>query len=154
MPERANLFTSRLHGENHPVIANRDDVPVMGKGIGSRRTAVAALMAAFALVGPTAAFADGQKSQSRDHRNGPVVTTTTAAPGSSQGAQGVVQSVGSTSVVVKQLDGSVVTVPVDRRTTRSSSTQHAQWTDVKPGYVLSATWKAGKSAPTLRFSRP
>jgi hypothetical protein len=127
----------------------------MGKGIGSRRTAVAALMAAFALVGPTAAFADGQKSQSRDHRNGPVVTTTTAAPGSSQGAQGVVQSVGSTSVVVKQLDGSAVTVPVDRRTTQVFvNNKHAQWTDVKPGYVLSATWKAGKPAPTLRFSRP
>ena len=131
----------------------------MGKGIGSRRTAVAALMAAFALVGPTAAFADGQKSQSqsqsRDHRNGPVVTTTTAAPGSSQGAQGVVQSVGSTSVVVKQLDGSAVTVPVDRRTTQVFvNNKHAQWTDVKPGYVLSATWKVGKPAPTLRFSRP
>ena len=128
---------------------------MIGKGIGSRRTAVAALMAAFALVGPTAAFADGQKSQSRDHRNGPVVTTTTAAPGSSQGAQGVVQSVGSTSVVVKQLDGSAVTVPVDRRTTQVFvNNKHAQWTDVKPGYVLSATWKAGKPAPTLRFSRP
>ncbi len=127
----------------------------MGKGIGNRRTAVAALVAAFALVGPTAAFADGQKSQSRDHKNGPVVTTTTAAPGSSQGAQGVVQSVGSTSVVVKQLDGSVVTVPVDRRTTQVFvNNKHAQWTDVKPGYVLSATWKAGKPAPTLRFSRP
>ena len=150
------MFTSRLHGENHPVIANWDDVPVMGKGIGSRRTAVAALMAAFALVGPTAAFADGHKSQSQTHhRNEPVVTTTTAAPGSSQGAQGVVQSVGSTSVVVKQLDGSAVTVPVDRRTTQVFvNNKHAQWTDVKPGYVLSATWKAGKPAPTLRFSRP
>ncbi len=127
----------------------------MGKGTGSRRTAVAALTAAFALVGPTAAWADGHKSQSRDHRNGPVVTTTTAAPGSSQGAQGVVQSVGSTSVVVKQLDGSAVTVPVDRRTTQVFvNNKHAQWTDVKPGYVLSATWKAGKPAPTLRFSRP
>src|SRR5579862_5559959 len=127
----------------------------MGKGTGTRRTAVAALMAAFALVGPTAALADGQKSESRDHKNGPVVTTTTAAPGSSQGAQGVVQSVGSTSVVVKQLDGSAVTVPVDRRTTQVFvNNKHAQWTDVKPGYVLSATWKAGKPAPTLRFSRP
>ena len=53
MPEGvANEFTSRLHGENHPVIANCDDEPVMGKRIGSRRTAVAALTAAFALVGP------------------------------------------------------------------------------------------------------
>ena len=151
------MFTSRLHGENHPVIANWDDVPVMGKGIGSRRTAVAALMAAFALVGPTAAFADGQKaqSQSQGNRNGPVVTTTAAAPGSSQAAQGVVQSVGSTTVVVKQLDGSTVTVPVDRKTTQVFvNNKHSQWTDVKPGYVLSATWKAGKPAPTLRFSRP
>jgi hypothetical protein len=129
----------------------------MGKGIGSRRTAVAALTAAFVLVGPTAAFADGQKahSQSHAHKNGPVVTTTTAAPGSSQAAQGVVQSVGSTSVVVKQLDGTVVSVPVDRRTTQVFvNNKHSQWTDVKPGYVLSATWKAGKPAPTLRFSRP
>ena len=65
------------------------------------------------------------------------------------------QSVGSTTVVVKQLDGSAVTVPVDRRTTQVFvNNKHAQWTDVKPGYVLSATWKAGKPAPTLRFSRP
>jgi hypothetical protein len=114
-------------------------------------------MAAFALVGPTAALADGQKgkSQPQGDRNGSVVTTTTSAPGSSQGTQGVVQSVGSTTVVVKQLDGSVVTVPVDRRTTQVFvDNKHAQWADVKPGYVLSATWKAGKPAPTLRFSRP
>ena len=151
------MFTSRLHGENHPVIAKWDDAPVMGKGIGSRRTVVvAALTAAFALMGPTAAFADGQKPQSQGNRNGPAVTTTTTAtPGSSQGAQGVVQSVGSATVVVKQLDGSVVTVPVDRRTTQVFiNNKHAQWIDVKPGYVLSATWKAGRPVPTLRFSRP
>ena len=126
----------------------------MGKGIGSRRTAVAALTAALALVGPTAAFANGQKSRSESH-SGPVVTSTTPPAGSSLSAQGVVQSVGSTTLVVRQLDGSTVTVPFDRRSTQFYvDNKHAQWTDVKPGYVLSATWKAGKPAPTLRFSRP
>jgi hypothetical protein len=129
---------------------------MIGKRIGSRRTAVAASMAAFALVGPTAAFADGQKSQSQSHQSkgSPVVTTTSAAPGSSQSAQGVVQSVGSATVVVKQLDGRTITVPVDRKTTQVFvNNKHAEWTDVRPGYVLTASWKAGKPAPTLRFTR-
>ena len=107
-----------LHGENHPVIANRDDGHVMGKGTrqppdGSGRLD-GGVRARGARGGarrrPEVAIAGSQER--------PVVTTTTAAPGSSQGAQGVVQSVGSTSVVVKQLDGSSVTVPVDRRTTQ------------------------------------
>ncbi len=134
---------------------------MVGKGIGSRRMVVAALVAAFALVGPTAAFADSQKSQSQSHaqtspsKGGPGgTTTTTPAPGSSQTAQGVVQSVGSASVVVKQLDGSTVGVPVDRKTTQVFvNSKHAQWTDVRPGFVLTAAWKAGKPAPILRFTR-
>jgi hypothetical protein len=130
---------------------------VMGKGIRNRRAAVAAVTAAMMLAAPAAALASGQKSDSQSHRgkNGPAATTAAPAYGSSQSTQGVVQSVGSTAVVLRQLDGSSVAVPVDRKTTQVFvNGKHAQWSDVKPGYVLTAAWKAGKPAPVLRFARP
>jgi hypothetical protein len=118
---------------------------------------VLAVAATLALAAPTAALAaDGR---SGDHPHGgkqvPVYTTiTTPSAGSSMSAQGVVQSVSATVVVIKQLDGSTVSVPVDRKTTQIFvNNKHVQLSDVKPGYVLSATWKAGKAAPTLKFVR-
>ena len=117
---------------------------------------MAALTAALALAAPAAAFANDGNGESDSHqgKNGSVVTTTTPAAGSSQAAQGIVQSVSGGSVVVKQLDGSTVTVPVDRKGTQVFvNNRHAQWSDVKPGYVLTASWKAGKPAPTLRITR-
>jgi hypothetical protein len=118
---------------------------------------MAVLAAACALAVPAAALANDHRSESQAQHGKTVTTVTTAvpSPGSSQSAQGVVQSVSSTAIVVRQLDGSTVTVPVDRRTTQLFvDNRRAQWSDLKPGYVLSASWKAGKPAPTLRFSRP
>ena len=55
---------------------------------------------------------------------------------------------------VKRLDGSSVTVPVDRNTKVTIDGKPARLTDVRPGSVLSATWQAGKPATLLRFVRP
>jgi hypothetical protein len=133
------------------------------------RTA-AAFATAVALAVPGAALADkGHGSDNGNgHRDGNghasrlTVTTTTATttaattapPGSSLSARGIVQSVSTSTVVVKQLDGSVVSVPVDRRTHVFVNNKPTQWTDVRPGFVLVASWKAGKPAPILRFVRP
>jgi hypothetical protein len=67
---------------------------------------------------------------------------------------GVVQSVSATGVWVKRLDGSSVNVSVDRKTRVTIDGKPARLTDVKPGFVLSATWQTGKPATILRFVRP
>jgi hypothetical protein len=124
-----------------------------GTRITGLRTALA-VVAALVLAAPAAALAkDGGP---HGGKQGPVYSTvTTPSAGSSMSAQGVVQSVSTTTVVIKQLDGTTVSVPVDRKTTQIFvNNKHVQLSDVKPGYVLSASWKAGKAAPTLKFVRP
>jgi hypothetical protein len=116
------------------------------------RKAVSSVVVAFALVAPSAAFASDHGSQSQHGKPGPVTTVT--SPGSSQSAQGVVQSVSPSAVVVKQLDGKTITVPVDRKSQVFVNNKTAHWADVRPGFVLAASWKAGKPATTLRFVRP
>ena len=68
--------------------------------------------------------------------------------------QGVVQAVFSSTVLVKQLDGTAVVVPVDRRTQVLVNGRQAQWSEVKPGFVLIASWQSGRAASLLRFLRP
>jgi hypothetical protein len=80
--------------------------------------------------------------------------TTVSSPGSALAVQGVVQSVSASAVLVKQLDGSAVIVPVDRRTQVFVNGKTAGWGDVKPGFVLIASWQAGRPASALHFLRP
>jgi hypothetical protein len=86
-------------------------------------------------------------------------TTTTTTPftppaGQTVSVQGVVQSVSSSTVLVKQLDGSAVVVPIDRTTQIFVNGKPAHATDVKRGYVLIASFQAGRPASVLRFVRP
>jgi hypothetical protein len=81
-------------------------------------------------------------------------TTTVGQPvAGTQSVQGVVQSVAPSTVVVRELDGTIVGVPIGARTKVTVDGKSARIGDVKPGYVLVATWKAGQPAPTLRFLR-
>ena len=68
--------------------------------------------------------------------------------------QGVVQSVSASAVVVRQLDGSAVSAAIDRRTKITIDGRPGKVGDVKPGFVLVTTVKAGQPASTLRFLRP
>ena len=127
----------------------------------ARRTAFAlACLATVALAAAGPALADdhgGNGSQSKPStRHAPAVTSTsTPAPQSgTQSVRGVVQVVGASGVMVKQLDGSVVNVPVDRKTKVYLDGKPARLVDVKPGAILVASWKAGQPADTLRFVRP
>lgn len=64
--------------------------------------------------------------------------------------QGVVQSVSASEVVLKTLDGSSVTVPVDGSTRVLVDGKLGTLQAVKPGFVAVAKWKAGKAAQQLQ----
>ena len=68
--------------------------------------------------------------------------------------QGVVQSLNGSAVVVRQLDGSTVTVGINRSTRITIDGRPGKITDVKPGFVLVTTVKAGQPASTIRLLRP
>ena len=122
------------------------------------RAAVAACIAATVALALTSAALGSGGSRfggSSSDKGGPV-TTTASAPSPSSGAltvQGVVQSVSASAVAVKLLDGTAVSIPYDRKTQVLVNGRSDRITDVKPGFVVSASWKAGKTATVLRFVR-
>ena len=81
-------------------------------------------------------------------------TVTVAHGNATINVQGVVQSVSGSAVVVRQLDGSAVSVAIDRGTKITVNGRPGKINDVKPGFVLVTTVKAGQPAPVLRFLRP
>jgi hypothetical protein len=109
-------------------------------------------VAAASLVAASPALADHGKGD--DHGNGQNPVQTTQSRSTTLSVLGVVQALSSTGVSVKRLDGSSVSVPVDRNTKVTIDGKPARLTDVRPGFVLSATWQSGKPATTLRFVRP
>lgn len=71
-----------------------------------------------------------------------------------QTVQGVVQSVSPRSIVLRLLDGSGVTIPVDVNTHVVVDGRPAALADVKPGFVAAATVKDGKPTPELQAFDP
>jgi hypothetical protein len=115
---------------------------------------------AVLFAGPGLARADSPKDgHSSDGRgevahgsqgNGKPTTTPTRTPGAPAGSvHGIVQSVGAGVVVVTQIDGSTVGVPVASSTRVFVDGQRVSLTGVQPGFVASASWKAGKAAGEL-----
>ena len=136
---RARAFTRRLHRENPPLIANWFDSLVK---LGSK-TLVAAFLSGVVLVFAAPALAEhGAKSETPAPRSATV------------SVQGVVQSLNGSAVVVRQLDGSTVTVGINRSTRITIDGRSGKITDVKPGFVLVTTFKAGQPASTIRLLRP
>jgi hypothetical protein len=95
------------------------------------------------------------------HGKSPVKNTPpghSAAPSHSSGqvvsVQGVVQAVSGSAVVVRQLDGSTVSVGIDRKTKVVIDGRSGKVGDVRPGFVLVTTVKSGQPAANLRFMRP
>ncbi len=64
--------------------------------------------------------------------------------------QGIVQSVSARAVVLKELDGSTLRVPVDAKTRVLIDGKPASLRAVKPGFVAVANWKAGKATQELQ----
>jgi hypothetical protein len=95
-----------------------------------------------------------QTTQQQPTQQAPTTTVAPASVGGSASVEGVVQAVFASTVLVKQLDGNAIVVPVDRRTQVLVNGRQAQWSDVKPGFVLIASWQPGRPAALLRFLRP
>jgi hypothetical protein len=77
---------------------------------------------------------------------------TSAHGGTASGsAQGIVQSVTTGSVVLTQLDGSTVSIAVTSGTRVFVDGNRASLANVKPGFVASAAWVAGKTRVLQAF---
>ena len=111
---------------------------------------VAAFLATVSLAAVSPALADHGKSPNK----GTPAATTSQSGGSSVSVQGVVQAVSGSAVVVRQLDGSLVSVGIDRKTKVVIDGHPGKIGEVKPGFVLLTTVKSGQPAASLRFLRP
>ncbi len=117
-------------------------------------------VAALALGAAAPAFAShGGGTGGSSSGNGSTPTKNTPAPHPGRGSgkvsvQGVVQSVSASAVSVRLLDGTVSSVPYDRKTQVLVNGRSGRIVNVRPGFVLVASWKAGKPAAVLRFVRP
>jgi hypothetical protein len=137
----------RLRTENHPVINLHDDRTVMVERTRNCSTIlawpirVAVLCAAFAL--PAGAAAAGLSGDAR-----------AAVDRGREAHRGIVWLVSAKAVVLKELDGSTVTVPVDTKTRVLVDGKPGSLDEVKPGFVAVATWQAGKPARVLRTFDP
>jgi hypothetical protein len=113
--------------------------------VGSKTLPAAAIAAAvLAFAAPAYADRGGKPST----KGGPPAAAATVT------VQGVVQSVSGSAVVVRQLDGSMVSVGIARNTHITVDGHPTKVGDVKPGFVLVTTVKAGQAASTMRFLRP
>ncbi|HEX4520544.1 MAG TPA: hypothetical protein VH063_13270 [Gaiellaceae bacterium] len=114
--------------------------------------AVPALVAALALAISAPAFASHGRGSSGS--SGKPAVGVPAPPAPSGRVQGVVQSVLPSAVSVRLLDGTAASVPYDKKTQVLVNGRPGRLADVRPGFVLAASWKAGKPAGVLRFVRP
>ena len=71
--------------------------------------------------------------------------------GQAGSARGIVQSVGAKAVVVKELDGTAVRIPVAQSTHVFFDGKRATLADVRPGLVAIASWKANRAAQKLQI---
>jgi hypothetical protein len=74
--------------------------------------------------------------------------------GPAQRAQGVVQAVTEGAVVLKELDGSTVRVPVGPKTRVFVDGKRALLADVAGGFVVIASWNGRHPAPELQALSP
>jgi hypothetical protein len=64
--------------------------------------------------------------------------------------EGIVQSVSSKAIVLRELDGRTVRIPVAPSTRVFVDGKQASLRDVRAGFVASVAWKTGKSARVLQ----
>ena len=117
----------------------------------SRKSWSTAVAVTVALAGASYAGAAtfGKPAQPGPPANAASPGKGSAAHGAGTG-EGIVQSVSASAIVLRELDGSTVSVPVGSSTHVFVDGKKALLRDVKVGFVASATWKAGKPAPVLK----
>src|SRR5215469_6495088 len=123
-------FTCCLQRENRPVIAIWDHGCVT---VGSKAL-VPAVIAAVSLFVVSPALADHGKSPVKN--TPPGHSASSRSGGQTVSVQGVVQAVSGSAVVVRQLDGTVVSVGIDRKTKVVIDGRNGKIADVRPGFVL------------------
>jgi hypothetical protein len=120
----------------------------------SRRSWSTAVAVTFACAALAAASSAGAATFGKPAQPGPPANAASPGKGSAaHGAgtgEGIVQSVSAGAIVLRELDGSTVSVPVGSSTHVFVDGKKASIRDVKVGFVASATWKAGKPAPVLK----
>lgn len=116
--------------------------------------AAAAAGAALVAAGPSLGDSGGSghgKPAANTHAQTPDPGKTTSSTPAS--VQGVVQSVSSTGALVRLLDGSTVNLLLGKDTQVIVDGKPSKLNAVRPGYVLVAVAKSGRTT-VLRFVRP
>jgi hypothetical protein len=156
-------FTSRLRGENAPVIAVREAWSRMSqRATMVRWAAIGALVATAALAAPPLAGAAPIHAAARPSPDAPGKPAKSGNPQAKppgparpeQSAQGVVQAVLAGAVVLKELDGSTVRVPVGPRTRVFVDGKRALLSDVEGGFVVIASWNDRRPTSELQALSP
>ena len=125
--------------------------------IGRGGLAVLAAVAALAAAQPVYAHGGRHGAPPAAGARGKPKPATSVTVPAALGTQtkGVVQRVTARVLVLKQLDGAAVTVPINRRTQVFVDGKPGRLGDVRPGFVVTAAWdKSGKVATLLLFLRP
>ena len=112
--------------------------------------AVAIVVAALPLAAPSLARAAtrGKPAQAGAPAKAPPAHGAAAVKAGR--GEGIVQSVSANAIVLRELDGSTVSVSVAASTHVFVDGKRASLRDVKAGFVASAAWKAGGSARVLQ----
>ena len=112
--------------------------------------AVTVVFAGAALAGPSFAEAAAFAKPAHAGPQGKVPAARGAGKAKAGAGEGIVQSVSAEAVVLRELDGSTVSVPVASSTHVFVDGKLASLRDVNAGFVASAAWKAGRSTQVLR----
>jgi hypothetical protein len=115
------------------------------------RSAVASIVLGVALAAATPAWATRPVTNPAGKPTGGNPNQPAPSPGhaAQETDQGVIQSLNGSTVLVKALDGSTLTVPVSQATHILVDGKVGTLADVKPGDVAVVRWKVGKAAQTL-----
>jgi hypothetical protein len=116
------------------------------------RSAVSVLsaLAVVALAGPSVAMAATRAKPAQPGAQSKSPAAHGPANVKAGRGEGIVQSVSASAIVLRQLDGSTVSVSIGSSTQVFVDGKRASLRDVKAGYVASAAWKAGGSARVLQ----
>jgi len=99
---------------------------------------------------PNAASGSNPAAAHTNATNGKPPSAGNSSSHAEQTDQGVVQSIAGGTVVLKELDGSAVSIPVDQGTVILVDGRQGALRAVKPGFVAIAKWKPGGTAQLLQ----
>jgi hypothetical protein len=116
----------------------------------ARLVAVVALAPVMLAAAPAAANAAISVASDHGHSS----EQSSSSDGGAQADQGVVQSVSANAILLKALDGSVVSIPIDGSTRFYVGDRPASLGDIKPGFVVTAAWRDGSAAAEISALNP